>query len=160
MIIVCGLPGTGKTTVAKKIALKIGGILLRTDVIRKELKEENYSQKARQGVYDEMFRRARQLLKESQNVVLDATFYSRKWRKIAKNIAKSLKVDFKIIEVVCPQELVRKRMQKRKGDESEAEYKHYLIYKKLFQPVKEKHTTIDTSRGIDRQLSRVFNIPY
>ena len=148
LIIICGLPGVGKTTVAKKIANKNGAILLRTDVIRKKLKETGYSKKARKSVYDEMFRRARLLLKEGRNVVLDGTFYSQKWRQAAKNVAKSLKANFKIAEVVCSQEMVKKRLAKRKKDESEAKFKHYLIFKrKLFEPIKEKHTIIDTSQN-------------
>jgi len=35
LIIVCGLPGTGKTSLARKIAEKIYAVLLRTDVVRK-----------------------------------------------------------------------------------------------------------------------------
>jgi hypothetical protein len=154
LIIICGLPGTGKTTLAKKITAKIGGILLRTDTIRKELKEIKYSKKAREGVYGEMFHRTRQLLKEGKNIVLDATFYSRKWRKAAKDIAKSSKANFKIIEVVCPKDLVRKRIAQRKGSESDARFKHYLIYKKVFEPIKEKHLIIDTSKDIKKQLSK------
>lgn len=129
---------------------------MRTDKIRKELEDKKYSLKARQGVYEEMFLRARALLRDGYDVILDGTFYSRKWREAAKNIAKSSKADFKIVEAVCPEDLVRKRMSQRRGSESDAKFKHYLIYKKLFQPIKEKHLIVDTSRDIERQLKKRF----
>ena len=37
LIIVCGLPGTGKSTVAKHLSSDLGGEILRTDIIRREL---------------------------------------------------------------------------------------------------------------------------
>lgn len=51
LVIVCGLPGVGKTTFAKKLAPLINAIILSTDKIRKELitsptyeKEEYFEQ--------------------------------------------------------------------------------------------------------------------
>jgi predicted kinase len=37
VLIMCGLPGVGKTTIAKQLALLINGVVLSTDKIRKEL---------------------------------------------------------------------------------------------------------------------------
>lgn len=37
LIIVCGLPATGKSTLAKHLAIDLGGEILRTDIIRREL---------------------------------------------------------------------------------------------------------------------------
>ena len=40
LVIVCGLPSTGKSTVSKRIAADSGGKILRTDIIRRELFKE------------------------------------------------------------------------------------------------------------------------
>ncbi|RLI11147.1 hypothetical protein DRO35_05500 [Candidatus Bathyarchaeota archaeon] len=37
LIVVCGLPATGKSTLAKHLAIDLGGEILRTDIIRREL---------------------------------------------------------------------------------------------------------------------------
>lgn len=153
LVIVCGLQGTGKTTVAEKIAGKINGVLLRTDVIRKEiLKNPIYSEEERQEIYDEMFLRTKDLLKENEYVILDAVFAKKENRKKAKKISK----DFKIIETICPEKIVKERMKNRFEDESEARFEHYLKYKKLFEPITEEHIIIDTSKNMDRQLEKFF----
>ena len=37
LIVICGLPVTGKSTLAKHLAIDLGGEVLRTDIIRREL---------------------------------------------------------------------------------------------------------------------------
>lgn len=93
-----------------------------------------------------MFLRAKECLKKGRSVILDATFAKRKNREVAQKIARDLKVDFKIIEVVCPENIVKERMENRRGNASEARFQHYLEYKKTFQPIKEKHLIIDISK--------------
>lgn len=145
LTIVCGLPGVGKTTVAKDLSVKTGSVLLRTDVIRKEANILGYSEEEKQLVYDEMLSIAEKLLKGDKNVILDATFNKEKNRQAAQNIAGIDKADFEIVEVICPEEIVKERMEKRSGDESEAKFEDYLKHKKFFEPIKEKHTIIDSS---------------
>ncbi|PSQ47007.1 kinase, partial [Halobacteriales archaeon SW_6_65_15] len=61
LIVVCGLPGVGKTTVAEAIAERVDGRLLRTDVIRKEIiSDPDYTAEESRMVYGELFERARQ----------------------------------------------------------------------------------------------------
>lgn len=71
-----------------------------------------------------------------------------------------MKVDFQIIEVVCSDEsLIKKRIEQRFGDDSDAKFEHYLKYKNLFEPIAEKHIVIDNSgtlQDIDKELDRYF----
>ncbi len=151
LIIVCGLPGTGKTTVAKKIVTKIGGILLRTDVIRKELIEKpTYSEEEKQTIYSELFLRAKELIKNGKDVILDGTFAKKKNREKAKEISK----EQIIVEIICPENIIKERIEKRIGDESEANFIHYLKYKKFFEEITEEHIIIDTSKDINKQLKK------
>lgn len=157
MIIVCGLQGTGKTTVAKRIAAKIGAVSLRTDAIRKELKEvPQYTEQEMQDVYDEMFSRAQKLLLKNRNVILDATFTKKRNRDQAKKIAEEAKTDFKIVKVVCSRDdIIRKRIRERSGDASEAGVEIFERNKSLFEPIVEEHIVIDNSgtlEDIDEQL--------
>lgn len=160
LIIVCGLQGVGKTTVAKKIAEKLSATLLRTDSIRKALiKEPKYTAEEKQKIYEEMFVQARKILQGNENVVLDATFLEERNRNGAKQIAEEMNVNFQIIKVVCSEDILKTRIEQRSGDDSEAKFEHYLKYKNLFEPIAEKHTVIDNSgtlEDIDEQLNKYF----
>ena len=155
LIIICGLQRTGKTTVAKKIAEKIDGALLRTDILRKELTDRpRYSEEERQRAYNEMFSRAEKLLGQGKDVILDATFVRKEDRNKAKIL--SGEENFKIIETICPEEIVKKRFEKAPKNESEANFETYLKYKETFEPVTEDHIVIDTSQDVDAQLEKFF----
>ncbi|MFC6734896.1 AAA family ATPase, partial [Halolamina salina] len=82
LVLVCGLPGTGKSTVAERIAELLPARMLRTDVVRKELfPEPTYEAEESAAVYDELFDRARDRLDAGEHVVLDATFRRRRLRQ-------------------------------------------------------------------------------
>ena len=162
LIIVCGLQGTGKTYVAGKIAEKVNANLLRTDVIRKELSEQNtYSGKEIQNIYQEMFVRAETLLRQQRNTVLDATFSSDHNRKAARQLAASFQQDFILVEVVCDEKVVEKRITARKNDASDADFNVYLKYKSLFDPLNGEHIIIENSGTIEEtelQIEAIFNL--
>jgi predicted kinase len=55
IVIFCGLPGVGKTTIAKKLAPLIDGIILSSDKIRKEIiPKPTYERYERELIYHVM----------------------------------------------------------------------------------------------------------
>lgn len=147
LILVCGLPGTGKTTVAEAIAAKAKAYVLSTDVIRREVVDKpDYSENEKEMVYNLVFGMAQQMLGSSKNVLVDGTFYRKELRDKVKKIAASMKSELVIVEVICDENAVRERLAKRcKGCcTSDADFSVYLKLKKSFEPIKEKHFTIDT----------------
>ena len=150
LILVCGLQGTGKTTVAKRIAEDTKSVLLSTDMIRKGILEEpGYTEKEREMIYNLLFEMAEKLLSSGNSVVLDGTFYRKKLRDRVKKIAKKAKSDFHMVEVKCSEEIIRKRMKERKKEEtgSDADFEVYRKAKKQFEPIREKHVVIRTEKG-------------
>jgi predicted kinase len=150
LVLVCGLPGTGKSTVAKELAKSINGKLLRTDIIRKEVfKKPKYTEREKQNVYELLFSRAEQLLSKNISCVLDGTFYKKSLREKAHDVAKKTGAKFEIIECICPEKVIHKRMKKRTktSDASDADFRIYEKMKNEYEPIEEKHIVIDTSRG-------------
>src|SRR6056297_1237834 len=81
VVVVCGLPGVGKTTVAEDIAERLDGRLLRTDVIRKEiLSDPDYTEEEARMVYRELFDRASDRIEDGTSAVLDGTFKEEGYR--------------------------------------------------------------------------------
>ena len=111
LILVCGLPGTGKTTVAEKIADKTKAYVFNTDAIRKEMfKKPAYTDKEKKMVYDLLLEMSEKFLGVAKNVVLDGTFYKKELRDRVRDIAKRTGSAFHVVEVVCDETEVRERM--------------------------------------------------
>ena len=146
IIIICGLPGVGKTTVAKGLAPLINAVILATDKIRKELfSKPMYGQRERRLIYDVMILMAKYLDKAGINCILDATFTrERSRREIKKKLGLASK-DIHIIECICPEDIVLSRLRQRKHDYSDADFSVYRKMKRIYEPVKVEHMTVDTS---------------
>ena len=146
IIIICGLPGVGKTTVAKELAPLVNALILSTDKIRKELfSRPMYGWKERRLIYDVMVLMARYLDKVGINCILDATFTRESSRREIKNKLGLTSKDIHIIECICPEDIVLSRLRQRKYDYSDADFSVYRKMKRIYEPVKVEHMTVDTS---------------
>ncbi len=147
IVIVCGLPGVGKTTLSKALAPLIDAIMLSTDKIRKELiPNPTYSKKEREFVYEMLLLIAKYLHNAGKNCILDATFNREKSRnEVAKKLDLSSEQVF-IVECVCPKDIIISRLEKRKNDWSDADIQVYNKMAKIYEPVRGKHITTDTSK--------------
>ena len=125
LVLVGGLPGTGKTSIASKIAAETGSELLSSDRIRDELFPRSsssgstsfghgrYSQDRVRAVYTEMLRRAELMLAGGQHVVLDASWSSESDRKAAESLAVDYCSFFTELRCVCPTEIAHQRIEHR-----------------------------------------------
>lgn len=152
LILITGLPATGKSTVARRLARELGAEILRTDIVRKDLlKTATYSEDEKELVYRAVFMLADYLIKNDVNVIIDGTFYKYNLRKNAKKIAKKRGKRFFLIETRCPEDIVLKRLDERKKNlrsPSDADEAVYYKVKKAFEPIKEDHLLIDTGWNI------------
>lgn len=146
LIITCGLPGVGKTTIARQIAAERDATILRSDVVRKEVfPNPSYSSDETEMVYDELLVRAAEILPEA--VVLDATFRRQRHRDMAVALAERLDVDYEIVKVECDEEVVRERIESRTGDASDADFS---VYKEVeFEPLTREATIVDNTPEAD-----------
>lgn len=151
----CGLPGVGKTTVAKQLAPLINGIVLSTDKIRKELfHKPRYGRQEKKLVYNVLTLLTEYLYNANINCVLDATFLKEKSRReVRVKLGKNAKVY--IIECVCAEEIVFTRLKSRKIDYSDADFSVYRMMKRMYEPINEKHITIDTSTVSNTQIKEL-----
>lgn len=146
ILIICGLPGVGKTTLANSIAPLIQATILSTDKIRKELfLQPSYSKRERELVYDVMILIAKYLHKSNINCILDATFNLEKSRQEIKKTLKLSKNEFFIVECSCPELLVQSRLKNRKDEYSDADFSIYKKMQKIYEPVKMNHFDINSS---------------
>jgi aminoglycoside phosphotransferase family enzyme/predicted kinase len=139
LLLVAGLPGTGKSSLARGLAEGAGFSVVRSDVVRKELAElsgqgqttpqhrENlYSAERNEHTYAECLRRAEALLFEGRRVLVDATFREQRQRQTFLNAAVRWGVPVGILLCQAEPETVRRRLGLRQGDASDADWSVYL----------------------------------
>jgi len=136
LVLVGGLPGAGKSTLATGVADALGATAVRSDVVRKglaglapdepapaEFGEGLYSPAATAATYGEVLRQTEVALALGEIVVLDASWASERWRAQARGIAARTFTD--IVELCCvaPPDLAAQRIRRRiavGGDPSDA----------------------------------------
>lgn len=149
LIIVCGEPGVGKSSVAEYIAKLCRATHLSTDEIRKELfgPDPEYTRAESQATYDEMFDRARNILEDNGAVVLDATFMLQSGRERANRLAQEYTepYNFTIVRVECDPDTAKRRIRQREDTTSDADVSVYRSIRDRFEPVELPHVTIGNS---------------
>lgn len=145
LVVLCGLPGVGKSTVAAMVTDSLGATRLRTDVVRKELfAEPAYSGTETEQVYEELHERARNALDAGESVVLDATFARGEYRSLSRDLAAACDVSFGLVEVVCEASVVERRLADREGV-SDADRAVYRQFREGFEPIDMDHAVVDNS---------------
>lgn len=133
LIAIGGRSGTGKTVLARSIAGRIapapGAVLLRSDVIRKELAgvdaltrlpAASYTRESSDRIYGEMFDRARKVLAQGHSAILDAAFLTESERTSAAETAHAAGVDFRGVFLTAEPDVRAGRIALRRNDASDA----------------------------------------
>lgn len=146
IIMITGLTGSGKTTISEKLAPLVDAVLLSSDKIRKELLQKpSYSEEEKKLIYNVMSLLAKYLHKGGKSCILDATFFKERLRRDVLKKTGVPKSQIHIIECVCPEYVILERLRKRNDKYSDADVAVYYKIKKAYEPIKEKHLTIDSS---------------
>ncbi len=123
LLVVFGLPGTGKSTLAAAMADSLGIAHLQTDALRREVygagddrpeyNEQTYSLENRLVIYERMFDRCRELLSDGNSVVLDGRFPQASLRLRADEIAREHDAKALFVRCTCPDDVARQRISGR-----------------------------------------------
>jgi predicted kinase len=114
LVVFCGIPGSGKTTIAKLVLRSFEkSILIQTDDVRKMLAHPNFAPEESKFVYDACFGVAEEALKAGYFVVLDATFLKEDYREEARSRLKRYYGSFDIVWVKCGLDIALRRNSER-----------------------------------------------
>lgn len=159
LIIVCGLPGSGKSSLSKDLAKLYLAVHLNSDKIRKKLfPEPTYSEEEKKQVYVEMARQAGEILGRGNSVIADATFSKNEYRRVFE--AEAAKVGARVFTIKCMmhEDEIKKRLGRRKASgksPSDADYEIYMKLKESFEPLAGSYLEIDYMKPKKEVLAKV-----
>ena len=141
LILMVGLPFSGKTTRAKQLEKEYNAMRLTPDEWHVKLfGQDVYSaehDKRHSAIEDIMIDLAFKILEKGQNVILDFGFWSIEERIFFRDKAKKNGFDFAICYCECPENELEERMNKRNNDPNNPYFyisiDKYKEYVKIFQ---------------------------
>ncbi len=150
LIVVCGLPASGKSTIAKALAERSGFPVFNSDVIRKRLVGKAPTIRAgadwRQGIYGPQFTaatyaglldEAATTLKSGTGAIIDATFKDLAERLHFRDLARQMAVPIVFAECAISDQQAKSRLDARATQPdavSDATWDIYLQHKAVFAP--------------------------
>ena len=136
LVLLGGLPGAGKSTLAAGLAAETGWALLRSDEVRREMRPPQasgptdarpdvalYAPEPVAAVYQELVRRAGPVLESGESVILDASWTDAVRRSEASRLAEDTGSELLELCCTCDDAVATARMEARRrhgGDVSEA----------------------------------------
>jgi predicted kinase len=113
LILLCGLPGAGKTTLAKHLAAEVPGVRLSPDEWKHDLGIDYYDEPARVALEARLWRLAQELLALGQRVILEHGFWAREERDELWATARALDVGVELHYLEAPVEELWRRLEIR-----------------------------------------------
>jgi uncharacterized protein len=173
LVMTCGLTGSGKSTVARRLGERFALEVIRSDVVRKELLGLDpyerkwdaygagaYSADVTQQTYQVMVERAQVLLATGASVVLDGCFTLRSQRAAAVELARRTGVPLLVLECQAPESVVRERLEGRANRAravSDGRWEIYHHQAASFEPPSEVpagcHVVLDRSRPVEEHMA-------
>ena len=155
LILMAGLPGTGKSTLSRALAEQLGGTVIDKDVVRAALfpaADIEYSTEQDDFCMAIMLKVAGYLFRKdpSRIVFLDGRTFSRGYQlKRATGYAEALGQPWRIIECVCSEESARKRLANDDAHPAgNRDLDLYLEVKTRFEGIAFPKTIIDTDQPL------------
>ena len=134
-----GLPGTGKSTLARGLAERAGFTVIRSDMVRKKLAgrggraatlsdfgQDIYTPNWDDRTYAECLRRAEEIVFQAGRVLVDASFREEARRRLFLDAARRWGVAGRMLLCRADPDVVRRRLEQRRGDASDAGWAIYL----------------------------------
>lgn len=142
LVLTMGLPGTGKSYFASRLAEHIGAAYINSDNVRWQMNARGrYAIEDKLRVYRQMAAMADVALEQSRCVVIDATFHKKEMRDIFISLARQKRVPIAFVAVTAPETIVQKRLEQPRGD-SEADFAVYQQLKLQRDPLDEPHLSL------------------
>lgn len=162
VVLLGGLPGTGKSTLGRFLAESAGFTQLRSDLVRKEIARSGgiYSPERTERTYAELLSRGEELLWHGGRVLIDANFRADWQRQLFFDAARRWAVPILFVHCQADRAVIRARLQQRRGDASDADWSIFEQLAQTWEPVAPAlqpiTRTLDTSGPIEQNKANLL----
>ncbi len=135
LVLLCGLPASGKTTLARELAETYGAVRLNADEWKLALGIDPFDDAARVRLETQLLALTRRLLTLGTSVILEWGFWARSERDELRKVARSLgaAVELRFLEVPYG-ELVQRVVERTASGGIPITASHMERYRVMFEP--------------------------
>lgn len=162
LVLVCGLPGAGKSYLSRRLAERVPAVLLQSDALRKSLvARPAYTWDENRRLFEASHELAEELLRRGFNVIFDATNLQESHREETYLAAERAGARILTVWVEAPSEVVWERMLGRRQrldpqDRSEADWEVYRKMSGTEQLPRRNFFKVNTARDIEPVIEKIM----
>jgi len=159
LMVFCGVPGCGKSSIARIVCGRIpGAVHIQTDTIRRMIPQPNYNASESEFVYESCLQVAREALKRGRPVVLDGVFARSDHRTRALALLRGLYGRSLVVQVACGIDTAKRRNASRTmavpDERLSAMYTHFEAPPKALKVDADTHTAEENASLILAAIGR------
>jgi predicted kinase len=165
LIMLSGLPGTGKSNLARRLVGILPFVIIESDQVRKILfPQSQYTGEESYWVHRTCHALMAKLLRKGVRVIYDATNLHERHRELVYRLADREGVKLIIVKAVVPEEVASERLRGRDEegrdhhDISDADWRIYKRMARRAEPIGRNHVVVDTSRDLNPAITKLLRL--
>jgi len=161
LIVVSGLPGSGKSYFSRRLAERLPLPIIESDAMRQILAPKpSYSPSESERLFRACHMLIGDLLRKGISVIFDATNLIENHREQLYRIAERADAKLVLVRVEAPPEVVQQRLERRRNgddpnDKSDADWQVYKKMTATAERIRRNHFAVDTSKDIAPAIEKI-----